>query len=71
MNPILEAFDKKGAAFIRPVQVLPTALEIHAELLEREKIDKAEREQRSALLAECFPNLFKDESKDLAQLIGL
>ena len=71
MNPILDAFSKQGAAFVRPVQVLPTALEIHAELLERERTDKAEREQRSALLAACFPDVFKDKSKDLGQLLGL
>jgi len=71
VNPILDAFSKQGAAFVRPVQVLPTVLEIHAELLERVRTDKIEREQRSALLAECFPDVFKNQSKDLAELLSL
>lgn len=71
MNPILEAFDKEGAAFVRPVQVLPTTLEIYAELAERVRTDQIEKEQRSALLAICFPDKFKDQSKDLAELLSL
>jgi hypothetical protein len=63
VNPILEAFDAKGTAFVRPVQVLPTKLEIFAELQQRVKEDERKKAIRQNLLAKAFPDKFTvDES---------
>ena len=63
MNPILEAFDTKGVAFVRPVQVLPTKLEIYIELRERVAEDERNKAIRQNLLAKAFPDKFTiDES---------
>lgn len=63
MNPILEAFDTKGVAFVRPVQILPTKLEIFAELKERVEDDNRKKAIRQNLLAKAFPDKFTiDES---------
>lgn len=58
---MLEAFSKAGAAFVRPVQVLPTAEEITAELNAREAADERKRIIRHNLLADVFPGKYKKD----------
>ena len=58
---MLEAFSKAGAAFVRPVQVLPTAEEITAELTARAAVDERKRIIRHNLLADIFPDKYQKD----------
>ena len=58
---MLEAFSKMGAAFVRPVQVLPTADEVRAELEARQQADDRKRAIRHNLLADVFPGKYQKD----------